>query len=114
MNSGKTKAPRSAAPRESSTEKTIGVIGLGTMGAAMAANLIKDGCKVHGYDVVAAQREALKNAGGQPATSVATTAQLAEVLITSLPSSDALHAVAEELHGKGRVVMETSTLPIED
>ncbi len=84
------------------------------MGSAMAANLLKDGFKVHGYDVVAAQRESLKSAGGQPATSVASTAQLAEVLITSLPSSDALHAVAEELHGKGRVVMETSTLPIED
>jgi len=84
------------------------------MGSAMAANLLKDGFKVHGYDVVAAQREGLKQAGGQPATSVATVAQLAEVHITSLPSSDALHAVAEELHGKGRVVIETSTLPIED
>jgi len=36
------------------------------------------------------------------------------MLLTSLPSSDALHAVAEELHGKGRVVMETTPLPIED
>jgi 3-hydroxyisobutyrate dehydrogenase-like beta-hydroxyacid dehydrogenase len=82
------------------------------MGSAMATNLLKDSFKVHGFDVVAAQRDELKNAGGMPATSVATVAQLAEVLITSLPSAAALHAVADELGGKGRVVMETSTLPI--
>jgi 3-hydroxyisobutyrate dehydrogenase-like beta-hydroxyacid dehydrogenase len=80
----------------------------------MAANLIAAGVKVHGFDILAAQREELKRAGGMPATSVAAVAQLAEVLISSLPSAEALHAVAEELHGKGRVVMETSTLPIED
>jgi putative dehydrogenase len=95
-------------------QKTIGVIGLGTMGSAMAANLAKDGYRVHGFDVVAAQREALKSAGGVPATAAPAVAQLAEVLITSLPSSDALQAVAEELSPKGRVVLETSTLPIED
>ena len=95
-------------------EKAIGVVGLGTMGSAMAANLIQAGIKVHGFDIAGGQREALKKSGGIPATSVASLAQLAEVLITSLPSSAALHAVAEELHGKGRVVMETSTLPIAD
>jgi len=84
------------------------------MGSAMAGNLLKGGFKVHGFDVVAAQREELKSAGGLPATSAATVAQLAEVMITSLPSAAALHAVAEELGGKDRVVMETSTLPIED
>src|SRR5207253_956736 len=68
----------------------------------------------HGFDVVAAQRHQLKSAGGMPATSVATVAQLVEVLITSLPSAQALHDVTDELTGKGRVVMETSTLPIED
>jgi len=36
------------------------------------------------------------------------------VLITSLPSAQALQDVARELSGKGRVVIETSTLPIEE
>jgi len=107
-------ASEKSAPRIPAEKDAIGVIGLGTMGSAMAANLIKAGIKVHGFDIVAAQREELKKSGGMPATSVAAVAQLAEMLLTSLPSSDALHAVAEELHGKGRVVMETSTLPIED
>src|SRR5438094_5447635 len=84
------------------------------MGSAMSANLVQAGFRVHGFDVLAAQREELKKAGGMPATSTAAVAQLAEVLITSLPSAEALHAVAEELLGKGRVVMETSTLPIEE
>jgi L-threonate 2-dehydrogenase len=95
-------------------QKTIGVIGLGTMGSAMASNLVKSGYRVHGFDVVAARRDALKDAGGVPATSAAAVAQLAEVLITSLPSSDALQAIAEELTGKGLVVVETSTLHVED
>src|SRR3954469_25089111 len=96
------------------TQRSVGVIGLGTMGSAMAANLLKGGFRVHGFDVVAGQREALKTAGGLPGTSAAAVAQVAEVLITSLPSAQALHDVADELSGKGRVVMETSTLPIED
>jgi 3-hydroxyisobutyrate dehydrogenase-like beta-hydroxyacid dehydrogenase len=96
------------------TQRSIGVIGLGTMGSAMASNLLNGGFRVHGFDVVAGQREELKKAGGLPGTSVAAVAQVAEVLITSLPSAQALHDVADELSGKGRVVMETSTLPIED
>jgi len=103
-----------SAPRSSPEKEAIGVIGLGTMGSAMSANLVQAGFRVHGFDVLAAQREELKKSGGMPATSTAAVAQLAEVLITSLPSAAALHAVAEELLGKGRVVMETSTLPIED
>ncbi|MFN2645752.1 MAG: NAD(P)-dependent oxidoreductase [Burkholderiales bacterium] len=93
---------------------SIGVIGLGIMGSAMAANLAKAGFAVHGYDPVAARRADLKRAGGKPASSVAAAARAADVLITSLPSAQALHDVARELTVKGRVVMETSTLPIEE
>jgi putative dehydrogenase len=95
-------------------EHPIGVIGLGTMGSAMAANLAKAGYRVYGYDIVPARRAALKKAGGTPQASIMRVARAAEVLITSLPSADALHAVAAELGAKGRVVMETSTLPIEE
>jgi len=42
---------------------SIGVIGLGIMGSAMAANLARAGYRVHGYDIVAARRAALKKAG---------------------------------------------------
>ena len=84
------------------------------MGSAMAGNSIKAGFRVHGYDPVAAARAKLKRAGGHPEKTAADVAAAAQVLITSLPSAQALHDVADELTGKGRVVMETSTLPIEE
>jgi 3-hydroxyisobutyrate dehydrogenase-like beta-hydroxyacid dehydrogenase len=94
--------------------KSIGVVGLGIMGSAMAGNLAKAGYRVYGYDVLAGARGELKKAGGLPLASAAKVAEQAPVLITSLPSADALHGVAHELSQKGAVVMETSTLPIEE
>jgi 3-hydroxyisobutyrate dehydrogenase-like beta-hydroxyacid dehydrogenase len=93
--------------------RSVGVIGLGIMGSAMSANLAKAGFAVHGYDVVAARRAALKRAGGRPCGSAAEAAARAGIVITSLPSAAALHAVAGELESRC-VVVETSTLPIDD
>ena len=92
-------------------KQQVGVIGLGIMGSAMSANLVKAGFEVQGYDIAAARRAALRRAGGRPVSSLS--AISAEVLITSLPSADALHAVALQLKRKA-IVVETSTLPIED
>lgn len=89
----------------------VGVIGLGIMGSAMSANLLKAGFAVTGYDILPARRAALKRAGGKPASSVA--GIKAPIIITSLPSADALHAVAAQLKAKS-IVVETSTLPIDD
>jgi L-threonate 2-dehydrogenase len=90
----------------------VGVIGLGAMGGAMSANLVKAGFEVRGYDLSTKQRAALKRAGGRPVASIA---QLkAQILITSLPSAAALHSVSESLSAKNGIVVETSTLPIED
>jgi L-threonate 2-dehydrogenase len=82
------------------------------MGSAMCANLVKAGFAVQGYDIVPARRAALIRAGGKPVSSVARLRD--HILITSLPSADALHSVCEQLSGRNRVVVETSTLPIED
>jgi 3-hydroxyisobutyrate dehydrogenase-like beta-hydroxyacid dehydrogenase len=89
----------------------IGVIGLGIMGSAMSANLVKAGFEVRGYDIVGARRAAFRKAGGKPTRSVS--AVRAEIVITSLPSAQALHDVSHEL-GNRCIVVETSTLPIED
>ncbi|HEX6155098.1 MAG TPA: NAD(P)-dependent oxidoreductase [Burkholderiales bacterium] len=89
----------------------VGVIGLGAMGGAMSSNLLRAGFEVRGFDPVAGKRAALKRAGG---TAVGSPGKLkAPIVITSLPSAAALHEVSEALTGKG-VVVETSTLPIED
>ena len=99
-----------------STSKTrsVGVIGLGIMGSAMSVNLLKAGFAVHGYDIVAARRSSLRRIGGRAARSAADVASKAAVVITSLPSSEALHAVAKELSSRKCIVVETSTLPIEE
>jgi L-threonate 2-dehydrogenase len=95
-----------------SPKQAVGVIGLGAMGGAMSANLVRAGFDVRGYDISPKQRAALKRAGGKPVASIA---QLkAQILITSLPSAAALHSVSETLSGKNLIVVETSTLPIED
>jgi putative dehydrogenase len=72
------------------------------MGSAMAANLAKAGFEVQGYDVLARRR-----------TVDAISEIDAPVVITSLPSAEALHAVAAEIVTKC-VIVETSTLPIEE
>jgi 3-hydroxyisobutyrate dehydrogenase-like beta-hydroxyacid dehydrogenase len=92
-------------------KRAVGVIGLGIMGSAMAANLARNGFAVYGYDVLAAKRSALKKAGGIPCGSVADVCSKAKVIITSLPSAEALHRVSRQLKG---IVVETSTLAIAD
>jgi L-threonate 2-dehydrogenase len=91
--------------------QSVGVIGLGIMGSAMSANLVRAGFEVHGYDVLAAQRNVLSEAGGHAARSAAEVSRKAGIVISSLPSAQALHAVASELEGEC-IVVETSTLPI--
>lgn len=92
----------------------VGVIGLGIMGSAMAANLVKAGFEVFGYDPVAASRQRLKKAGGHVCKNVAEVAQHATHLLLSLPSEAALDLVCAELLAtglKGLIAAETSTLP---
>jgi len=92
--------------------KAVGVIGLGIMGSAMSANLAKNGFKVYGFDVLPRARAALKRSGGVPVDSIS--GIKASIVITSLPSAAALHSVCSALGAKGMVIVETSTLPIEE
>ena len=86
------------------------------MGSAMAANLMQAGYPVIGYDVLARRRRDHRQAGGRVARRCRDVGRQAEVIICSLPSSDALGQTAAELAGAARrphIVIETSTLPIE-
>jgi L-threonate 2-dehydrogenase len=98
-------------------KERVGMIGLGIMGSAMSANLVKAGFEVYGYDVLPAARRKLPTAGGRPCRSAAEVAKRCEIVVTSLPSSSALASVAEEIAAaklRGRILVETSTLPLED
>jgi L-threonate 2-dehydrogenase len=92
------------------------VVGLGIMGSAMAGHLLASGHAVFGYDVDAARVRQFAGGGGNPVSSVREAAERAEVVITSLPGSQAAVDVCTELATGARpglVIAETSTLPHE-
>ncbi len=95
--------------------KPVGMIGLGIMGSAMSANLIRAGFKVVGYDVVPRALQVHRKAGGAVAHNCQEVAKKCAIIVTSLPSSDALLETAAQLaksSRKNQIVVETSTLPI--
>jgi L-threonate 2-dehydrogenase len=96
---------------------TVGIVGIGIMGSAIARNLVADGLTVRGYDTNAPRRDLLARYGGVPVGSAAEAAEGASVLLTSLPSAAALEVTAASLAAApvpGLVVAELSTLPIPD
>ncbi len=89
----------------------IGFIGLGNMGAPMAANLAKAGHQVTGFDMAEVSVE-----GVTMAASGAEAAQGAEAVITMLPNGRILRAVADELipvMGRDAVLIDCSTVDVD-
>ncbi|WP_030013633.1 2-hydroxy-3-oxopropionate reductase [Curtobacterium sp. S6] len=74
---------------------TIAVIGLGIMGLPMAKNLVAAGHDVTGYNRSPEKAQALAQAGGTAAGSVAEAVKDAEVIITMLPDSPDVQGVVE-------------------
>ena len=74
-------------------KQKVGMIGLGIMGSAMAANLLKSGFDVVGYDIVPERLKEFGAKGGQPVGSSREVAERADVIMTCLPSDEALHDV---------------------
>ena len=73
----------------------IGFIGLGVMGNPMAANLIGSGrYRVRVYDIDRARADNLVELGAEPADSVATAVNGADIVMTSLPGPQQIDAVA--------------------
>jgi 3-hydroxyisobutyrate dehydrogenase len=92
---------------------TVGVVGLGNMGSALAANLAAAGFDVVGHDAAGGDRAP---ADVQHVTSVADVARTADVIVWSLPDGAASDAVASDLlAASGRVashVVDTSTVGV--
>ena len=74
---------------------TIAVIGLGIMGGPMAANLVKAGYDVIGYNRSRAKVDTLVEAGGRGADSIAEAVHDADVIITIVPDSPDVEDVAQ-------------------
>lgn len=100
--------------------KRIGVVGLGIMGSAISGNFLKAGYTVSGFDVNKAQADVLAAAGGTILGSPGDVAAQSDIVLTLLPSVAALDAVCTGDDGFAAagnsdvIIMECSTLPIED
>ncbi|GAA3862928.1 3-hydroxyisobutyrate dehydrogenase [Leifsonia kafniensis] len=99
---------------------TIAFIGLGHMGGPMAANLVRAGYSLLGFDLVpAAARQAGAN-GVTMAASAAEAAAAADVVITMLPAGE--HVLAAYLGDDGLIAaakpgtlfIESSTIAVDD
>jgi 2-hydroxy-3-oxopropionate reductase len=73
---------------------TVGFIGLGIMGGPMAANLVKAGFDVVGYNRSPEPVQRLVEQGGRGAGSLAEAVRDADVVVTMVPDSPDVEAVA--------------------
>lgn len=95
---------------------TIAFIGLGNMGNPMAANLVKAGHTVHGFDLLPANLTTAKDNGVVIMANGAAAAKDADVIITMLPAGKHVVSVYEELAGvarKGTLFIDSSTIDVE-
>jgi len=99
---------------------TIGFIGLGNMGAPMAANLVKAGHRVRGYDVNTAAVQKLASDGVTVAASASEAARDADIVITMLPAGEHVREVwlhqgglIEAVKGAAPLLIDCSTIDVE-
>jgi 3-hydroxyisobutyrate dehydrogenase len=95
---------------------TIAFIGLGNMGAPMAANLAKAGRDVKGFDLSAAACEGAKGEGVPIAASAAEAVADAEIVVTMLPAGKHVLSSWGELVPNLRpetLVVDCSTIDVE-
>jgi 3-hydroxyisobutyrate dehydrogenase len=94
----------------------IAFIGLGNMGGPMAANLVKAGHTVSGFDLVQASLDQAKADGVTVAGSAATAVKDAEVVITMLPAGKHVVSVWSDVipHvARGALMIDCSTIDVE-
>jgi 3-hydroxyisobutyrate dehydrogenase len=95
---------------------TIAFIGLGNMGGPMAANLVKAGHGVTGFDLSAASLTAAKEAGVATAKSATAAVKDADIVITMLPAGKHVRTVWTELlpvAKPGALFIDCSTIDVE-
>ncbi|MFJ4538903.1 2-hydroxy-3-oxopropionate reductase [Streptomyces tibetensis] len=96
--------------------KTIGFLGLGTMGSPMAVNLCRAGYTVYGWNRSAGKTGPLLAAGGRTAESVREAVRDADVVITMLPDAPQVEAIAYGPEGilanarPGTLLIDMSTI----
>ena len=94
---------------------SVGLVGIGLLGQALAHRLLGAGFEVAGFDVDPAKNAKLAELGGRPATSVAYLAERCDPIVLAVFTTDQVEQVVErELlpvlgDGSGRIVLCAST-----
>lgn len=100
--------------------QTIGFIGLGVLGSAIAENFVEGDLNVVGYDVSQTACDNASKLGIKMVSSPAELASLTDTIFTCLPNAQALEKVLHEQSGllsvdnKNQIVVEMSTLSVSD
>lgn len=81
--------------------ETVGLVGLGKIGLPIAENLIKSGYRVLGYR--RSNMADFERAGGVPTASPAAIGEEADIVLTCLPSAEALDEVVQGPQGLAQV-----------
>lgn len=92
--------------------ETIGVIGLGLMGDALAGRLIASGYAVLGHDIASSRREALEAGGGEVARDPTHVASRCDRILLSLPTTDVVEDVLARMDAAldaGHTIVDTTT-----
>lgn len=95
---------------------TIAFIGLGNMGNPMAANLVKAGHAVLGFDLMPDHLETARNNGVTVMANAAAAAKDADVVITMLPAGKHVLTVYEDIAPKlkkGALLIDSSTIDVD-
>ena len=95
---------------------TIAFIGLGNMGNPMAANLVKAGHDVRGFDLVADNLTTAKANGLSVAETAAAAVAGADVVITMLPAGKHVLSVYTDIvpaAAKGTLFIDSSTIDVD-
>jgi 3-hydroxyisobutyrate dehydrogenase len=95
---------------------TIAFIGLGNMGNPMAANLVKAGHEVHGFDLVPENLTVAREHGVTVMADAAAAVKGAEIVITMLPAGKHVLSVYEDIAPKaekGTLLIDSSTIDVE-
>ncbi|MBO9198003.1 3-hydroxyisobutyrate dehydrogenase [Rhizobium sp. 16-449-1b] len=93
----------------------IAFIGLGNMGGPMAANLVKAGHTVAGFDLVSALLQASEATGVQPASDISQAVSGADVVVTMLPQGRHVLTAWTDILGaipSGTLVIDCSTIDV--
>lgn len=95
--------------------RRVAVIGVGRMGGPMAQHIAQAGFQVTAYDSSPQALAALESFGVKAADTVRSAVEGVDVVITMLPSNEALHAVIEGPEGilpvlqPGQIIIDMST-----